>query len=274
MYPHQLFRRSGLLAGILVLAALACSGLSDVSHVFATDTPTPTLTFTPSPTLTPSTTLSPTSTATLTPSPLSTAVAAGSNTEEQADGSTLFTDYDNQYQLTLPQDWFILPFSSEDMADILKSMSDKNPEFKQMAQSFKNLDPGVIRIMALKIDSKYVQAGAAPSLSVLAIDNKVMNSMPMDFVLGALEESFKQQGADVSSSGSTMTNANGVEMGSIDYQQMVPSPLGSKIPIRYRTILFQSGDKMIMVQLGVPKDFTEVFLPVMDQIADSVKPLE
>ncbi len=272
MYRQQLFRRLALFAGILVLAALSCSGLSDVSSLLATDTPTPPLTFTPSPTLTPS----PTSTPSLTPSPSPspTGLAAGSKTEEQADGSTLFTDYDNHYQVTLPKGWFILPFSSEDMANILQSMSDKNPEFKQMVESFKNLDPDVIRIMALQMDSKYMQGGAAPNLSVLAIDNKAMSSMPMDIVLGTLEQSFKQQGADVSSSGSTMTNANGVEMGSIDYQQLVPSPSGSKIRVRYRTILFQSGDKMIMVQLGTPKDYIEEFLPVMDQIADSVKLLE
>ena len=82
----------------------------------------------------------------------------------------------------------ILPFSSEDMADILQSLSETNPDFKDMAENFKNLDPDVIRAMALNMDAKYRQGGASPSLSVIAIDNKVMSSMPMDFVLGSLEE--------------------------------------------------------------------------------------
>jgi hypothetical protein len=36
-------------------------------------------------------------------SPTSTHLPTGAVTEDQPDGSTLFTDYDNQYQLTLPK---------------------------------------------------------------------------------------------------------------------------------------------------------------------------
>jgi hypothetical protein len=258
-----------IFAGILALAALSCSSVTGVSNLFATDTPTPTNTFTPSPTLTPS----PTSTPTQTPSPSPTTELTGSKTEDQADGSTLFTDYDNSYQVALPEGWTILPFSSEDMADILQSMSDKNPEFKKMAENFKNLDSDVIRVMALNLDSKYMQMSASPSLSVIAIDNKVMSSMPLDFVMGALEESFKQQGGKALSS-NTLTNANGVEMGSFEYLQNVPSPTGENIQVHYKTILFRAGDKMLMVQLGTPKQFAEEFLPIMDQIKDSIKLLE
>jgi hypothetical protein len=269
MKQYKHLPKLGLIVGILALAVLSCSGASSVSSLFATDTPTPTLTFTPSPTLTPS----PTSTPTLTPSPSPTAAPAGSKTEKQADGSTLFTDFDNGYQVALPEGWIILPFSSEDMAQILQSMSDKNPEFKEIADNFKNLDPDVIRVMALNLDPKYMQGGASPSFSVIAIDNKVMSSMPLDFVMGALEESFKQQGGEGLSS-STLTNANGVEMGGFEYVQNVPSPTGGNIQVRYKTIIFRAGDKMIMVQLGTPKQFAEEFLPIMDQIKDSVRLLE
>jgi hypothetical protein len=258
-----------IFAGILAMAALSCSSISDVSSLFATNTPTPTLTFTPSPTLTPSPTFTPSPT----PSPSPTAAPAGSKTEKQADGSTLFTDIDNSYQVSLPKGWTILPLSSEDMAQILQSMSDKNPEFKKIADNFKNLDPDVIRVMALNLDSKYIQSGASPSLSVIAIDNKVMTSMPLDFVMEALEESFKQQGGEALSS-STLTNANGVEMGSFEYIQNVPSPMGGNVQVRYKTIIFKAADKMIMVQLGTPKQFADEFLSIMDQIKDSVKLLE
>jgi hypothetical protein len=200
-------------------------------------------------------------------------MSAGSKTEKQADGSTLFMDYDNGYQVALPEGWTILPFSSEDMAQILQSMSDKNPEFKKIEDNFKNLDPDVIRVMALNLDSKFMQSGASPSFSVMAIDNTVMYSMPLDFVMGALEESFKQQGGEAVSS-STLTNANGVEMGGFEYIQNVPSPTGGSIQVRYNTIIFKAVDKMIMVQLGAPKQFADEFLPIMDQIKDSVKLLE
>jgi hypothetical protein len=267
MKQKKLFQGLGAFAAILVLAALSCSGVADVSNLFATDTPTPTSTFTPSPTMTPS----PTSTPTLTPSPSPTPVPSGATTEEQADGTTLFADYDNSYRLILPKDWTVLPFSTDDMADILQSMSDKNPEFRQMAENFKNLDPEVIRVMALNLNPKYMDGGASPSLSVIAIDNKVMTSMPLDFVLGSLEESFKQQGGEVISPSSTLTNANGVEMGSFEYVQDIPSPLGGKIAVHYKAIIFRAGDKMIMVELGTPTQYEDEFLPIMDQIADSVE---
>ena len=259
-----------IFAGILALAALSCSGAADVSNLIATDTPTPTLTFTPSPTLTPS----PTSTSTLTPSPSPTSAATEENLKEQADGSTLFTDDENGYRVTLPEDWMVLPFSSDDIADILQSMSEKNPDFRGMAEGFKNLDPDIIRVMALNLDTQYMRSGASPSLSVIAIDNQVMTTMPLDFVVGALEESFKQQGAEVLSSDSTLTNANGVEMGSFDYIQKVPTPAGGTVSVRYKSIIFRAGDKMILVQLGTPKEFGETFLPIMDQIADSVELIE
>ncbi|HEX5944615.1 MAG TPA: hypothetical protein VFY66_20190, partial [Anaerolineales bacterium] len=79
---------------ILVLVSLACQGGAGLNP-FATETPTPTLTSTPSPTYTPS----PTATATETPSP--TPLPTGAITEEQSDGSTLFTDYDNNFHFTI-----------------------------------------------------------------------------------------------------------------------------------------------------------------------------
>lgn len=271
MKPTTSHRILFIFAGILALTALSCSSVANVSNLFATDTPTATSTLTPSPTFTPS----PTSTPTQTPSPSPTPLPTGSKTEEQADGSTLFTDYDNQYQLALPKGWMILPLSSGDMADILKGISEQNPEFKDIAETFKNLDPDMIRIMALNMNSKYSQNGFSTTLGVMAIDNKVMSSMPMDFVTGALEESITQQGAQqLSSNNNVVTNANGVEMGILDYQQSVPSPLGGQVSARYKVIVFQAGGKMIMVQLGTPKQFGDQFLPVMDQIEGSVKLIE
>jgi hypothetical protein len=260
----------GIFAGILALAALSCSGVADVSNLFATDTPTPTNTFTPSPTVTPS----PTATLTQTPSPSATPALTGSKTDEQADGSTLFTDYDNKYQVLLPEGWMILPFSSKDMADILQSLSATNPDFKEMAENFKNLDPDVIRAMALNMDAKYRQGGASPSLSLIAIDNKVMSSMPMDFVIGSFEESITQQGAQLSAESTAITNSNDVEIGSFNYVENIPMPAGGKIPVRYKAIVFRSGDKMILVQLGTPEKFEEQILPIMEQITDSIELIE
>jgi hypothetical protein len=257
-----------MFAGVLALAALSCSGAADVTNLFATDTPTPTNTFTPSPTMTPS----PTSTSTLTPSPSPTPAPTGSKTEEQADGSTLFTDYDNQYQLMLPEGWIILPLSSQDMAEILQSVAKENPELQNVADSFKNLDPNVIRVMAFNKDPKYNTKGFTTNMVVTAIDNKVLSSMPMDFVTGALEESIKQQGGELMSADNTIiTNANGVEMGSFEFKQTTPTAAGTKVTVLIKAIAFRAAGKLIMVQVATPEKFGKEVLPVLDQLQDSVK---
>jgi hypothetical protein len=257
-----------IFAGILALAALSCSGVSGVSNLFATDTPTPTNTFTPSPTVTPSPTSTPTQTPTLTPTPLPT----GSSMEDQADGSKLFIDYDNQFQVTLPEGWIILPLSSQDLADILESVSKENPDFKDAAAVLKDLDPDVIRVMAFNKNHKYNVNGFTTNLIVMAINDKVMTTMPIDFVMGMLEESIKQQGGVLlSTDNNVTTNANDVEMGSFEFKRTMPTALETNVPVRIKAIVFRSADRLIMVQLTAPQQFGEELIPAMDQIMESVK---
>src|SRR6266508_6408975 len=103
MNRNKVVQRFSILIVIVTFAILSCSGVADISNLFATETPTPTNTFTPTSTFTPSPTPAPTQTPSPTPLP------TGINIEEQSDGSTLFIDYDNKYQLVLPSDWLIIP---------------------------------------------------------------------------------------------------------------------------------------------------------------------
>lgn len=192
--------------------------------------------------------------------------------EDQADGSKLFSDYDNQFQLKLPKGWVILPLSSKDLADILESVSEENPDFKDAAAILKDLDPDVIRVMAFNKNHKYNINGFTTNLIVMAIDDKVMTTMPMDFVMGMLEESIDQQGGVLLSKDNNLsTNDNGVEIGSFEFKRTVPTALGTNVPVRIKAIVFQSADRLIMVQLTAPQQSGEELMPVMDQIVDSIK---
>ena len=250
---------------VLALAILSCSGAGGIPNLFATATATATNTFTPSPTLTPS----PTATQTQTPSP--TPLPTGVATEAQSDGSTIFTDYDNKYELILPKDWVAIPLSSKDLAQILKGLSEKNPALKDIAESFKRLDPNVMRVIAVNANPKYMSNGFSTNLSITAIEDKVLSSMPIDFVTGAVEELLKKQGAKLLSSGNlAIKNANGVEIGILDFQQTAPTASGSKVQVRSKAIVFQAGGKMIMVQLATPLQFGEELLPILDKVSDSI----
>jgi hypothetical protein len=192
--------------------------------------------------------------------------------DEQADGTTLFIDYDNQYQFIIPEDWFVLPLSSDDINEILQSMAEENPELSETAEAFSQLDPDIIRVIAINSDTKYISNEFATNFSVTALDDRIMSSMPIDFVTGAVEESLTQQGATLlSEDGLSITNANGVELGSFEFEQPGLTASGSTIQVRSKVILFQTNDKLIMFQIATPRQFGDEILPVLDEVADSIK---
>ncbi len=267
MNRNKTIQRFGILIVLLALMVLSCSTVGDIPNLFATETPTPTTTFTPTATSTPTQTPSPT------PSP--TSLPTGVGTEKQSDGSTLFIDYDNKYQLILPKDWIVIPLSSRDLAEMLKKMSENNPEFKDIAEAFKHLDPNVIRVVALYGDPKYTLNGFSTNLTITAIEDTVMSSMPMDFVTGAFEESLKQRGVKILSSSTVATiNANGVEIGTFEFQQTASTATGASVQAFSKAILFQTNGKMIMIQLATPRQIGKELLPVIDEVSNSVKLME
>lgn len=262
-----MFRTKGYQSFVIFVTALALVSLScGISNIpfLATETPTPTITFTPTPTFTPS----PTPTQTQTPSP--TPLPTGIVTEEQADGSTLFTDYDNQYQLTLPKDWKAIPFDKDNLGAMLDELAKEDPKLADAASAFKDLDPKVFRLVALNTNSKYIAGGSVSNLNITAIENELLSTMPLSFVSGALEESLKQQGATVLTDGvNIVENAQGVEVEFIDIEQTITG-----IKIVQRLILFQSNDKLIAITVSAAKQFSEEVLPEGNLIGGSIKFLE
>jgi hypothetical protein len=248
---------------LLFVFVLACQGTSAIPNPFATATPTATIT----PTATP--TPSPTPTATFTATPLPTGV----NAESKPDGVTFIIDYDNKYQLSIPAGWVVVPLTGKDFAKALSELSEDNPDLKDMAAAFQNLDSDMLRLAALHKDSKYVVDGFATNLTIAVLDDKVMGSMPIAFVTGALEESMKRQGAKVdSNSQETVTNANGVEVGAIDFQQIAPTSTGKKVSVYSHLMVFQSDGKMVMIALATPKQFAGDAPKLLEGVVDSIKP--
>ena len=270
MKQKRNIRALGIFVMILALTAIACQGVAGFNP-FATATPTLNLTYTPSPTSTPSPTATQTATKTPSPTPLPT----GAITEEQSDGSTLFVDYDNQFQFNIPAAWFVIPLSSEDIGSIITSLSEENPQFKDIAAAFAQMDPDVIRVIAVNEDTKYVVNGFSTNLTVTAVEDKLLSAMPLDFVTGAVEESLKQSGASIVSNQELATeNANGVEIGFLEYQQTAPTVTGATIQAHSKILIFHSNGKLIMIQLATPEQFVEEVSPVLDQILDTVELME
>jgi hypothetical protein len=263
MKRHASFQRFGFFAGILALAVLSCSGTSSISSLFVTQTPTPTHTFTPSPTLT----HSPTSTPTQTPSPSPTPLPTGVIAEEQQDGTTLVMDYDNHYQYILPENWKIA-FTSH--ADLQQAMTgaDMDPEFADMVENFKKMDPDVFRLAALNRDPRYTAADSPTILTANAYSDEVASSMPMAFVTAMIEDSLLKDAK--STSWDVIDNGNGVEVGRVTGDVVFNFPDGSKYNVQQIVIAFQANGKLILVDIAAPQEYGQEIMTSFDGMIDSI----
>ncbi len=262
------------LISVLVFSlAFLLASCEMTNAIFATPTPTATNTptITPSPTVTPSPTATHTPTPTLTPTP----VPTGVETQALEDNSTLFFDYDNKYKLTLPKGWIVIPLNADDLSEAISGLAETNPELSKIAEAFKQLDPNVIRVVALNEDPQYVYNGFATNVTVTAFEDKTLSTMPVAFVTGVLEGSLEDNGHTVLTSGANIINsASGVEVGIIETEQKAPTATGSTVDVQSRFLVFQANGKLLIIQLITPKQFSAELFPVMDEIGASVELLK
>ncbi len=261
------FQSLTILVILLALAGISCNAVN--VPFLATETPTPTATFTPSPT--PSPTLTPSPTPTLVPT--ATHPSTGIWTDEQPDGSSLVTDYDNQYRFVMAGGWTIIPLSAGDLSDILEELAGENPELTETAELFKELDPDVIRIVAVNNDPKYTTDGYGTNLTVAAIEDQFASSMPISLLTGGFEQSFAQSGA-VNITSKSRTNNKGVEIGIVEYSQNTPTAAGVNVDVRARVIFFQVNGKLIMITLATHQQFSEEIFASLDGLAETIELME
>ena len=159
------------------------------------------------------------------------------------------------------------PFDQGELGTLVDNLSKDNPKFKDAAAAFKNLDPNVFRLVALNQNKKYFESGAVPNLNITALENDLLSAMPLSFVTGALEESFKKNGTKVVTEGvNTIDNPNGVEIEFLDIEQEA-----NGVKIAQRLIVFQSNGKLIMVTLTAPDTFKADVFTYADVIGASIE---
>jgi len=256
------FQKLSIFIAVMAMATLSCKSVAGFNP-FATPTPTATATFTPTPTFTPSSTPSSTlaPSATLTPEP------ANIKTEIQSDGSTLFIDHNNNYQLILPKNWIVIPFDKDGFAAVLAEIAKDSPNLADAAKVFQGLDPNIFRLVALNTDPKFLVNSFASNLNITAIDNSVLSAMPLSFVTGALEESFKQQGITVLTTGlNSIANEQGVEIEYVDMEQTIKGEKAAQ-----RAMVFQANKKLIILTFSTAKQTSADLFKEGDLIGGSVK---
>ena len=251
----------------LLLSSLACQMGGPIGAIFATDTPTPTNT--PSPT--PTATITPTPTFTPTPTPLPTGVKF----ETQADETVVVTDYDNHFRLTLPKGWIVIPLTSEDFFEMADKLAETNPELAEAIAALQKIDSDAIRLVALNEDSKYIQSGFTTNITVTAVEDKLMSTMPIPFITAMLEDSMEKNGAKILTTGANVLESkSGVEIGVVETEQTAMTASGMKATAYSKYLIFQVGGKVVMVQLATPVDFSDELNPVLESIAETIELLD
>ncbi len=264
MRIHKTVRALTMVSLLWSLATWACSGTAGLPNPFASPTPTATATFTPSPT--------PSPTPTFTPSPTPTPIPEGVSFDIQTNGITLMRDYDNGYELSLPEDWVVIPLTQEERRLALDQMLQENPDLARMADSFKKINPDFLRMIGVNKNPKLKESVSPSFILIASVSNLIASKMPMSKVTAMLRDVIIPGARDVTSE--TKTNAGGVELGIIQGSAKKTSTAGETVDMLEQAIVFQSRGKLVMILIVVPKEDSPVVLPASPQLIDSIRRME
>jgi hypothetical protein len=190
---------------------------------------------------------------------------------EEPDGSTVFTDYDGNYLMSLSDQWIVIPFTPGEIAEYVATVAQQNPELAAQAAALALLDANTFRMVALNKDPGMIAEGFATNLNVTAFDDKVLASMPIDYIAGSMEEGFKSQGATILTQGvNAIDNANGIDVRYVDIEQSQPLPTGGSVTVLGRVILFKSGDQLVMLTVLGSKELGDQVFAAANAIGESV----
>ena len=252
------------LIGLILLTLLSCQAAANLPNPFATATPTSTPTFTPSPTA------SPTPTATYTPTPLPT----GTTKEQQSDGTTVFTDYDNQYTLVFPASWTVVGLSSDDLNTLIQLSSKNNPDLEQTINLLKTMDPKVFRVFAFDFQSNDLADGYTTNINVAGLNNSIIKAMTLQEVVDASTKSLPQLSKNIQVTSSRVTQtASNTPIGLIELTMPINTYTGVRILAYERVIIFQVPQGSIQITLSTPVSMQSKILPLFNQIIDSFRTL-
>ena len=251
-----------VLITLVGLMFLSCQGAADLPHLFASPTPTATATFTPSPT--PSSTPTPT----YTPTPL----PSGTVKEQQPDGTTLFTDYDNAYQLVFPADWTVTDLKPEDLNFMLNVMSKTNPDLEETVSMLRTMDPKVWRVFAFDFQRDDLTNGYATTVTVESEQESILEDMSLQDIMDLMTQSVPElyKGAKNISSKVT-TSASDIPMGVMELNMPLNMLGGGRVTLHEKIIFFKFPKGIIAITLATPVSLQDKLLPIFDKIIDSFK---
>ena len=161
----------------------------------------------------------------------------------------------------------IIPVGKDDLDGMLTKLGNENPDLAKSAEAFKDLDPNVVRMVALNSNPDYLTNGYASNINITALEDPMLSAMPLAFITGALEESFTQQGMKVLTTGvNVIDNVHGVDVEYIDIEQNLAG-----VKIQQRLIVFQVNQKLIMITVSAVPQFKDEIFKLADETGASIE---
>ncbi|MBN2118786.1 MAG: hypothetical protein JW730_19610 [Anaerolineales bacterium] len=257
-------QRLSLFTIFMTLTVLACQGVSALNP-FATATPTPTLTFTATPTVTPSPT--PTSTPTFTPT--ATPPPTGRLTEEQPDGTTLFTDYDGKYQVTFPEGWTVVILDEEYIDAALDRLPEQERGVADMIKSVKNADVNeLIRVVGFNFGAQ--EGPYAPNINISYDTNPLSARISLKDLIDSTVAYFPSLNIEVVNTEIKATSS-GIEIGVIEARWSMNATGGQRINLHQKQVFFKSGKGVVIITFSTVKGAAVDLSADLEEIIESIK---
>ncbi len=251
---------------LLMAASLACQAGS-VTRFFVSPTPSPSNTSLPSATFTLIPTMSPTPRPTLRPTTTIKPIL-GVESRDQADGTTLFVDLDNYYQILFPKYWEPLVLSQKNEMVESPGASAEYPWLKEYIEDLLTSDADAIRMFSLNTQFKYLNGDFPTFLMIFTETDALVVGAPMAMVTAWVEDNLLDE--DTNLSWDVRTNSSGVEVGINDGTRRLEEE-NNYTDIRERVLSFQTADHLIMIEITSPENLADSLVPGMESILDSIQ---
>jgi hypothetical protein len=214
--------------------------------------------------------------ATATPAPVDTLPAeppaTGKLKEEQADGTTLFTDHDGGYQVTFPQGWVVIIPEKDDLNQIFNSMPEQEQNVAQMIETAKRADVNNM-IAVFSFNFKAQQGGYTPNINISYDTNPSLAATSLKDVLDSTAAYYPSMGITVIRS-ELKNTASGLETGLIETEWALNAANGQKVSLHQKQIIFKSGSGIVVITFSTIRDATVDLTPDFDKLIESLQLLD
>jgi hypothetical protein len=246
------------------------------ANIFATQTANaPTATNTPTITNTPSPTSTPRPTLTLTPGatavPIATEVVL---TSTLPSGWILYELQTSKFALALPSEWKRLDLSPGGLENSLAVVGELNPNYKGVlsGQTLRNLITSGFRFYALDLSPEALSARFPVSVNVLKLDVGI--ALPLDSVVSLVLEQLKNTADSTVPITHRRVTLSNIQAEEIKYGAKLATLTGAPFIFMVTQYVFLNGTIEYVITFGSPREVTENYNPIFEQIAQSFRLLK